>query len=135
VRVGHDNTIIPVKSDAEATDADMAGRHVVLVGGPATNAVARRFAKAFPVNFGSGSVEVGGEVYAHEGTTVVAAGVNPLSPRYSTVVLAGLSAEATYRVAERGTFPAAEVCVVPPKGGPRRLVVTKPDAVAAGLTP
>ncbi len=132
IRVGHDNTTVPVKSDAEATNADLIGRHVVLVGGPTTNAVARRFAAAFPVKFGSGSVAVGDEVYAHEGTAVVAAGTNPLSPRHSVVVVAGLSADATYRVAERGTFPVAEVGVYPRDGAPRRLVVTKPTDGAGG---
>ena len=124
VRVGHGNTVVPLMSDTDATDATLTGRHVVLIGGPAVNAAAKRFAATFPATFGPGSVTVGTDVYAHEGTAVVAAGVNPLSPRYSAVVLAGLSADATYRVAERGSFPLAEVCVHPVDGGPRRLVVT-----------
>lgn len=126
IRVGHGNNVVPVKADTETTDGAMAGRHVVLIGGPTTNAIAKRFAATFPVKFGSGSVAVGDDVYAHEGTAVVAVGLNPLSPKHSTVVLAGLSADATYRVAEQGSFPAAEVCIYPSEGGPRRLVVTKP---------
>ncbi|HET6573306.1 MAG TPA: C45 family autoproteolytic acyltransferase/hydrolase [Fimbriiglobus sp.] len=134
-RVGHGNVVVPVKSDAEAADAELTGRHVVLVGRPATNRVAARFAAAFPVAFGTGSIAVGGDVFAHEGTAVVAAGANPLSPRYSAVLVAGLSADATYRVCERGSFPGAEVCVYPAGGGPRRLVVTPPARSTAGDGP
>jgi hypothetical protein len=126
VRVSHGNVVVSVKSDTEAADADLTGRHVVLVGRPATNRIADRFAAAFPVTFGAGSIAVGDEVFAHDGTAVVAAGTNPQSPRYSAVLVAGLSADATYRVCERGSFPSAEVCVYPTGGGPRRLIVTPP---------
>jgi hypothetical protein len=130
VRVGHGNVVVPVKSDAEATDVDLTGRHVVLIGRPSVNRVAQRWAAAFPVAFGSASVTVGDEAFAHEGTAVVAAGVNPLAPRYSAVLVAGLSADATYHAAERATFPSAEVGVYPPRGRPRLLVVTPPDGAA-----
>jgi hypothetical protein len=127
VRVGHGNVIVPVKTDTEVGDDDLKGRHVVLVGRPAVNATARKFAAALPVSFGGGSFRVGGEDFAHEGTAVVAAGANPLSPRYSVVLVAGLSAESTYRACERASFPLAEVVVHPHGGLPRRLVVTRPD--------
>ena len=100
-------TIVPVKADSDVADADLTGRHVVLIGRPVTNAVARRFADAFPVKFGTGSAQVADEVFAHDGTAVVAVGVNPLAPRYSVVVVAGLSADATYRIADRASFPTA----------------------------
>jgi hypothetical protein len=129
VRTRTDNVVVPVKADVEVGDADLAGRHVVLVGRPAANRVAGRLAAAFPVAFGPGSVTVGDETFAHEGTAVVAAGANPLSPRYSVVLVAGLSAEATYRACDRAAFPPAEVTVYPRGGGSRRLVVTRPTRV------
>lgn len=128
VRVGHGNVIVPVKADAEVGD-DLKGRHVVLVGRPAVNSVARKFAAALPVSFDSGSFRVASEDFAHEGTSVVAVGASPLSPRYSVVLVAGLSADATYRACERAAFPTAEVVVLPHAGPPRRLVVTPADGM------
>lgn len=124
LRVSHGNEIVPVKSDAVVTDADLKDNHVILIGRPAANGVTKRFAAAFPVAFGPASCKVGDEQYGHESTAVTAVGTNPLNQRYSTVVLAGLSAEATYRVAERGNFPTAEVIVQTGNGPVRRLVVT-----------
>ena len=126
VRTGHGNVVVPVKADGEVAEADLRGRHVVLVGRSAVNGAAGRFAASFPVTFGAGSVKVGDEYFAHPGTAVIAAGVNPLTPRYSAVLVAGLSADATYRVAHRAAFPPAEVSVHTPNGPPRRLVVTRP---------
>lgn len=131
VRVGGSNVIVPVKSDAETAPADLTGRHVVLVGRPATNTVAREFAAALPVSFGPGSFRVGADDFAHEGTAVVAAGSNPRSTRYSVVLVAGLSAEATCRACERAAFPSVEVAVYPAGGPARRLVVT-PSAATGG---
>jgi hypothetical protein len=123
------NVAIPVKADAEVTDADLKGRHVLLVGRPATNAVAARHAAAFPVTFGSGSVRVREQDYAHEGTAVVAAGTNPTDPKYSVVLVAGLSAEATYRAAGRSAQQVSgEVCVLPAGGSARPMVVTRSKA-------
>jgi hypothetical protein len=129
LRLQHGNVVVPVKADVDVTDADLKGRHVALVGRPATNTLTKRFADTFPVTFGDASVTVGGELYAHEGTAVVAAGTNPLDGRFSLVVLAGLSADATFRLCERPSVPAAEVVVYPNGGKPRRVVVTKPDVL------
>jgi len=129
VRVGHGNVIVPVKSDAEVNDSDLTGRHVVLVGRSSVNRVAARWGAGFPVAFGSASVTVGDETFAHEGTAVVAAGVNPLSPRYSAVIVAGLSADATYHAAARAAFPTTEVAVYPHGGKPRLLAVTPHDGM------
>jgi Phospholipase B len=118
------NVIVPVRADTDVNDIDLRDRHVVLVGRPSTNALAKRFASAFPVTFGPSSVKVGSESFAHEGTAIVAAGTNPLSPRYSVVLLAGLSADATYRTAKSGQFPLAEVSLYFQDGGARHLAVT-----------
>lgn len=134
VRVGFHNVIVPVKADTEVDDSSLKDRHVVLVGRPGTNAVAKRFASALPVVFGPGSVKAGDKYFAHEGTAVVAAGSNPLSARYSVILLAGLSADATYRVAKKGQFSAAEVSVYFQDGGARHLAVSgaqAPDKLSA----
>ena len=59
-----------------------------------------------------------------EGTAIIAAGPNPHYPRYSLVLIAGLSADATYRAASRGHFPAAEAVIFYANGTSRELVVT-----------
>ncbi len=127
-RVRWANVAIPIKADKDVTDADLKGRHVVLIGRPAANVVAKRFASAFPVAFGPSSATVGGKLYGHEGTAVVAAGTNPADGRHSAVVVAGLSAAATYRAAgelvrQRGP---AEVLVLPAAGRAKPLVASRP---------
>jgi hypothetical protein len=126
------NVAIPVKADTDVTDSDLKGRHILLVGRPATNAVAARHAATFPVTFGSGSVKVGERYYAHEGTAVIAAGANPTDPRFSAVLIAGLSADATYRAAGRSANQASgEVCLLPAGVAAQPMVLTRPKPSVA----
>ncbi len=94
------NVTVPIKSDTDATDDDWKSHHVLLVGRPDTNAAAFRASKNLPVTFGPGSFSLEGETYAHAGTAVIAAGENPLSPRFEVVLFAGLGAEAIWRSVE-----------------------------------
>jgi hypothetical protein len=118
----------PIQADADVNDADLAGHHVLLVGRPDSNSIARRFASGLPVAFGPASFRVRGETYAHARTAVAAAGPNPLDERYSTVVFAGLSAEATWssvrRLYDRGS-PAAPVVLLPAGARPKAIPVTE----------
>jgi hypothetical protein len=93
------NITVPVKSDREATDDDLKGHHLLLVGRPETNAALTRLRPALPMTFGSQSYSVRGETYAHMNSGVLVAAENPLDHRYSVVVAAGMSAAATVRVA------------------------------------
>ena len=124
LRVSHGNVAVSVKADADVTDADLKGRHIALIGRPSTNRLAKRFAETFPVAFGTASVRVGADDYAHPGTAVVAAGTNPLDTRFSAVVLAGLSADATFRLCEKVAVPTAEVVVYPNGDKARRVIVS-----------
>jgi len=126
IRQSRNGVIVPMLPDADVTDEALEGKHVLLVGRPAANAVTQRFVKAFPATFGLSSATVNGTVYAHPRTAVVAAGVNPVDARYSVVAIAGLSADATYFAAKAFTgFPSAEVVVVPRGGSPVPVVVTR----------
>ena len=98
-RIKWANITVPIKADRDVSEADLKGRHIVLIGRPSTNTVTDRFRLAFPVRFGPGSIAIGKEVYAHEATAIVTAGVNPMDQQFSVVTVAGLSAEATYRAA------------------------------------
>lgn len=93
------NVTPAIKSDQDVTDAELSRHHVLLVGRPSSNRVTARCLERsvkFPVQFGPQSLTVAGQTYAHPETSVVAAGNNPFSPRYSMVVFAGLSADATW---------------------------------------
>jgi hypothetical protein len=85
-------------TDDAVTDADLASHHLLLVGRPATNKLAARFADLLPVRFGANSFQVRGELYNQPDSAVVAAAENPLNHRFSLVAIAGLSALATYQM-------------------------------------
>ncbi len=125
VRVSYGNVIVAVKADGDMKDKDLATGHVILVGRPTTNSATKRLVECLPVSFGSGSVQVGEHHYANDGTAVVAAGINPLSPRYSVILVAGLSADATFHAASRAQFPPATVSVQFSNGRSRQFVVDK----------
>jgi hypothetical protein len=93
------NQTVAIKSDKEVTDADLKGHHLLLIGRPDTNPIVERFRPGLPITFGSRSFEVRGKTYAHPRSAVVVAAENPLNKRFSVVVVAGLSAEATLRAA------------------------------------
>jgi hypothetical protein len=128
----HANYTVPIKADREVTENDLKTHHLLLIGRPDCNSLTERFRTAFPITFGSRSFTVRHETYAHAGSAVIAAGVNPVNPRYSVVVLAGLSAASTYHAPEallkRSQTP-AEVLVVPNKGKSRSLVVPPRELV------
>ena len=83
------NYSIPIKADADVTETELSGRHVLLVGRPATNQAAARLSAKLPVSFAAGSISVRGETYAHCGSAVIATGDNALNSRYSVVIYAG----------------------------------------------
>jgi hypothetical protein len=124
------NYTVPIKTDKNVTEDDLKTHHLILIGRPDSNPLVRRFADGLPVKFGRRSFTVRHQAYAHAGSAVIAAAENPLDPRYSLVVVAGLSAEATVHAPPsllgRGT---AEVVVLPHGGKPRSLVVPAPELV------
>jgi hypothetical protein len=126
------NYTVPVKSDQEVTEADLKGRHLLLIGRPDSNRCVARFREALPIAFGSRSFSVRNEVYAHPRSAVIVASDNPLNPRYSLVVLAGLSAESTRQTASmllRRGQTAGEVVVLPAGRRSRSLVLPARDLV------
>jgi hypothetical protein len=131
VRESWQNITIPIKSDKEVTEAELKSHHLLLIGRPDSNALVERFRKNLPIPFGSRSFVVRGKTYAHPGSAVIAAADNPLNPRFSLVVLAGLSAEATVfapaKFVQRGSRP-AEVLVLPNEGAAQALVIPRQAA-------
>lgn len=122
------NVIVPAKADADVTDEELKSRHILLIGRPATNAVAGRFADKMSVQFGPASFALGGESYAHPGSAILFACENPMTPRYSLVVYAGLSADATWHAVQ--AFPdcggrGSEAILLAHGAKPRPMVVGK----------
>lgn len=122
------NHTVPIKSDKEATEADLKSKHLLLVGRTDSNTLVERFRKNLPITFGSRSFVVRGKTYAHPGSAVVVAADNPLNPRFSMVVIAGLSAESTVfapgKFVQRRQRP-AEVLVLPNDGPAQALVIPR----------
>jgi hypothetical protein len=124
------NITVPVKADRDVTDADLKDHHLLLIGRPDSNRCVARFKAAVPVTFGTRSFAAGKECYAHANSAVLAAGENPLNPRYSLVVVAGLDAASTLRAAPTlagGEGREAEVVVLANGERPRNLVVSVPS--------
>lgn len=127
------NITVPIVSDREATEEILKSHHVILIGRPATNAIAARYASAFPIHFGTASFTIDGETYAAAHSAVSVSAANPLNPRFSFVLNAGLSAWSTWTHAEsrqddRRAEPAQAV-VFPASGGSRSIVFTNKDLV------
>jgi hypothetical protein len=93
------NSLLPIKSDSQVTDQDLKSNHLLLIGRPTTNRITQKFVSSIPVKFGSASVNVRGKTYAAADTAVIVAAVNPAFGRFSIVVVAGLSGQATYNAA------------------------------------
>src|SRR5262249_20819257 len=93
------NITVPVKSDREVTDKDLGNNHLLLIGRPDCNQVVERCRGDLPVSFGPRSFVAGNERYSNAESAVIAVMENPTNPRYSAVVVAGLSSAATLRAA------------------------------------
>ena len=126
----------PLRADHELSEDEARSHHLLLIGRPATNAVAARMAAQWPVEFGSASFALRGQRYAHPHSAVLAAGDNPLNPRYSAVLVAGLSSLATYQAAgqfSRASLNYAPVVVLPHGGGAVELVAPPGELVRVPL--
>ena len=77
-------TLLPVKPDAEVTEAELRESDLVLFGGPEDNALLARLARGpapLPVTFAPGSFTFQGRVHARPDDGLALAFPNPLNPR------------------------------------------------------
>ncbi len=124
IRTAWSNLEVPMVADFSASEEQLRNNHLLLIGRPSANHVAERFRDTFPLKFGQQSFEVSGDVYAHYRSAVIAAGANPMNPRFSVTAVAGLSALATYRAASKlGYDFGVEVKVLPHGGEAKKLVI------------
>jgi hypothetical protein len=138
IRRLHSNFTVPVKTDKAVTDDELKQHHVILIGRSGTNAALARLNPALPLTLNSQSFTVRQDTYANADSGVIAAAENPLNPRYSLVLVAGMGPAATLRtapkLADRELKP-AEVVVYPPNGEPLPLVVPSKNVARQASTP
>ncbi len=130
IREAGPNLTVPMKSDAEVSDAELREHHLLLIGRPDSHALLARWRDRLPIGFGHRSFVVGDDAFAHPGSAIFVAIENPLNPRYSAVVLAALSAEAAVRTAPQlvtGGHKSGEVVVLAAGQFPRTLVLPARD--------
>jgi len=115
------NVWIPMRSDSQVTPDELSNNHILLVGGPETNRVAAQWRGKFAVRFGASTIEARDQC-AHPESWVIAAGRNGKNDRYSSVIFAGLSAQATWECVQQ--VPANEQLlpqvILQPHGRPRQ---------------
>lgn len=118
------NREIRIVSDQQVTEAELKDHHVLLVGRPATNAVVDKCITKLPLTFSTGSFTVRGQKYADPESAVIAAGENPLNPRYSVVLYAGLGSHSTWKCVQQlseDSDPAPQVWLFPARQRSRRF--------------
>jgi hypothetical protein len=86
----------PIEADVEVTDADVAGRSLVVIGTPRGNTLLARIADRLPIRALPGAIEAGGRRF--EGERVAAAFIhpNPLNPARYVLVHTGASRAALF---------------------------------------
>jgi hypothetical protein len=118
------NMTVPIKADRDLSDDELKKHHLVLIGRPDSNKIVGRVKDSLPIRFGSRSFVIGADTYAHMDSAVIVAAENPTNSRYSVVVIAGLSPDATLRTAPRLVQETAAEAVLFAHGkAPRPLVL------------
>jgi hypothetical protein len=126
------NLTVPIKADKDVTEDELKTRHLLLIGRPDSNLLVEKFRTKLPIQFGSRSFVVRGDSYANAGSAVIVAADNPVNPRYSLVVIAGLSADATLRAAPKVLTKegrSAEALVLPKNDRLKALALPAPDVI------
>lgn len=124
------NQTVPILKDTEVSEEALATHHLFLVGRPDSNVLMERFQNALPVRFGPRSFKLGDETYAHPGTALLFATENPLQPRFSLVVAAGLGGESVINLVQgyqEEKFDYSPVLCVPYGRAPRVQVLPPPE--------
>jgi len=132
IRVHYSNVTVALRADRDLSAEELKSNHLLLIGRPDCNSIVGRVSRNLPVTFGQSSFKVGDDTYAHAGSAVIAAAANPDNPRYSVVVMAGLGAYSTWRVAPQlPRMHAAEIFVLP-NGGSAKPMLGKAEEKKKG---
>ena len=72
---------LPVKADRDVTDADIAGKNLVLIGTASQNALVSRLSQLLPVSLDKGTVRIGEERIDAKGAALALVYANPLAQK------------------------------------------------------
>ncbi len=95
------NHTVPIVAHQDLKPEDRKDRHLIYIGWPHVLKNALNNEIGMPVLFGERSIQTSERVFAHSRSGVIVATINPFAERYSVVIVAGLSAEATRSAALR----------------------------------
>jgi len=85
----------PIQSDREITDAELTGRSLVLIGGPASNRITALFAKDLPAQIEASAITLRGKRYEGEDLGVSLIYPHPRDPKEYVVLHAGTTFRGT----------------------------------------
>jgi hypothetical protein len=105
-----------IKADVDITTTEIKDKNLLLIGRPEANALSAKLQGQFPIKFGLRSFEVNGTTYASEKSAVITAAAHPDHAQRCVVLLAGLSAEATWKLPTHLGGVPCEALVVSPEG-------------------
>ena len=89
------------KDDLAVTDEDIRTSNLILIGGPRSNAIARRVNPFLPVRFEGDRVRVGQELFSGDGLGLKLVYPNPLNPDRLVVIFGGVDWRGTYDIVKR----------------------------------
>ncbi|MCC6397265.1 MAG: hypothetical protein IT282_09610 [Bacteroidetes bacterium] len=93
--------LLPLVQDAELTEKDLAASDLVILGGPADNALAQRLMPALGISYGKNAFTWKGIRYTDADDGLFVAMPNPYNVRRTVYFLAGNSALQLYRMTKR----------------------------------
>ncbi len=85
----------PIKSDREITDAELTGRSLVLIGGPASNRITALFAKDLPVQIEPAAITLRGKRFEGDDLGISLIYPHPRDPKEYVVLHAGTTFRGT----------------------------------------
>ena len=85
----------PIKADRDVTEAELTGRSLVLIGGPASNKIAALFAKDLPIAFEPGALTFRGKRYEGDDLGASLIYPHPRDPKEYVVLHAGTTFRGT----------------------------------------
>jgi hypothetical protein len=113
-----------IKADVDVTESQIQDKNLLLIGRPETNSLAARLQEQLPIKFGLRSFEVKGTTYAAAQSAVAVSGPHPHHAQRCMVLLAGLSAEATWKLPQQLGWTPCDALVVTPEGA-KAMVLRK----------
>jgi hypothetical protein len=127
-----ENFTVPIKSDQEVREDELANHHLIVIGRPDSNSLLAKVRETLPITFGPRSFVLRGETYANPESAILFAMENPFAPKHdrAMVCVAGLSASSTVRTAPHAWgWTSAQAKIFPAYGEGREIVFESKELV------